>query len=93
LPRRTIAGGSHATNPQEKMFGFVIALATLIAILVDSIAFITAPAIAGSDRTAVQVASAECKAEVNEQAKYRRMSLMAKRSEVKKCVAEILVDQ
>jgi hypothetical protein len=46
------------------------------------------PAAAADD--AAKQATATCKAQVNEQAKFHEMSLYAKRKAVKKCVADAL---
>jgi len=74
------------------MFRFIPASATIIAVVISAIVFITAPA-AASDKAAVQDATAKCKAQVKEQAKFQEMSLMAKHKAVKKCVSDILAGQ
>ena len=43
-----------------------------------------------SDKAAVKQATATCRAEVKEHAKYNEMSLWAQHKAVKKCVAEAL---
>lgn len=75
------------------MIRFVPAWATVAAVVVGSIAFITASAAAAPDKAAVQDATAKCKAQVKEQAKFQEMSLMAKHKAVKKCVSDILAGQ
>jgi hypothetical protein len=42
------------------------------------------------DQAAVKQATATCRAEVNERAKYNEMSLWARHKAVKKCVADAL---
>jgi hypothetical protein len=64
-------------------------LATLIAcgIIVGPTAAIAADL---PDKTAVKQATATCRADVKEHAKYTEMSLWAQHKAVKKCVAEAL---
>jgi hypothetical protein len=49
-----------------------------------------AAAMAGADAAAMKKATANCKAEVNEKAKYQAMSLVARHKMVKDCVKESL---
>lgn len=91
-----IAENSFGQSTREKLYimiRFVPAWATVAAVVVGSIAFITASAAAAPDKAAVQDATAKCKAQVKEQAKFQEMSLMAKHKAVKKCVSDILAGQ
>jgi hypothetical protein len=49
---------------------------------------VAAPATA-ADPAAVKAATATCKAQINEQARYNEMSWVAKRKAIKKCVADM----
>lgn len=61
---------------------------------ITACSFILAPAFAEAqdkpDKAALKQATATCRAEVNEHAKYHEMSLWARHKAVKKCVADAL---
>ena len=73
------------------MSRFVIALsagAVTTALMIGSV-LVSTPA-AAADDAAKKQATATCKAQVKEQAKFQEMSLYAKHKAVKKCVADAL---
>jgi hypothetical protein len=74
------------------MSRFVTIAATfcLATVLIGGTAFIATSASAAPDKAAVKDATAKCKAQVNEQARFQEMSLLAKHKAVKKCVSDIL---
>jgi hypothetical protein len=59
----------------------------ITAILLIGSAFVSMPA-AAADDAAIKQATATCKAQINEQAKFQEMSVYAKRKAIKKCVAD-----
>jgi hypothetical protein len=62
--------------------GFIVTAVAIGCLLV------AAPATA-ADPAAVKAATATCKAQINEQARYNEMSWVAKRKAIKKCVADM----
>jgi hypothetical protein len=72
------------------MIRFITARAIIAAAFIGATTFIAAPALAAPDKAAVQDATAKCKAQVNEEAKFKEISWLAKRRMVKKCVNDIL---
>jgi hypothetical protein len=65
-----------------------IQIAAAVFVALAAAAFISTPARAASD--AEKQATATCKAEVKEQARYQEMSWWARHKAVKKCVNEAL---
>jgi stress-induced morphogen len=63
----------------------VIAVATVLA---GSVAFAAAP-----DKTAVRAATAKCKAEIKERARFEETSWLQRHRAVKQCVKDALASQ
>jgi hypothetical protein len=75
------------------MSRFTTALvAVIVAACAGAAAFTPMPAGAASDAdaAAMKQATATCKAQIKEEARYHEMSLWARHKAVKKCVAEAL---
>jgi hypothetical protein len=67
---------------------------TLAAALIAGLASISVPATAATSDAdaAMKKATADCKAEVKEKAKYQDLSWLARRKMVKKCVQDTLAN-
>jgi hypothetical protein len=73
------------------MSRFVEALSACIVVAIVSVsAAAFTPAAAAADADAVKQAKANCKAEVNEHARYHEMSWWARHKAVQKCVKDAL---
>ena len=75
------------------MFITMLSAGTLAMAVIAGSAFLSAPASAAtSDAEAMKKATADCKAEVKEKAKYQEISWLARHKMVKKCVQETLAN-
>jgi hypothetical protein len=74
------------------MSRLVIALSAgiLAVVLMSGTAFVTLPAAAAPAADADKAATAKCRAQVKEQARFEEMSLYARHKLVKKCVKDTL---
>jgi hypothetical protein len=73
----------------------MLSAGTLAAAVVAGSAFLSAPAgaaMSDAGAAAMKKATADCKAEVKEKAKYQDMSWLARHKMVKKCVQETLAN-
>jgi len=73
----------------------MLSAGTLAFAVITGSAFLSAPASAAmsdADAAAMKKATADCKAEVKEKAKYQDISWLARHKMVKKCVQETLAN-
>ena len=73
----------------------ILSAGTLAVALIAGSAFLSAPASAATsdaDAAAMKKATADCKAEVKEKAKYQDLSWLARHKMVKKCVQDTLAN-
>jgi hypothetical protein len=88
VPCRYVRSGAHDTRgmiPMKKMISTIAATAILCTVAAIGAAAETAP-----DKAVLQKATAECKAQVKDYAKYNETSWYARHKMVKKCVKEAL---
>lgn len=73
-------------------FGKAMSTVTRHLVILSLLGFFST-GIAAADPTAAQNVTAECRAQVKEQAKYHEMSLYARHKAVKKCVQQAAAKQ
>jgi hypothetical protein len=92
--RRKVRLGRSFQKAHIPMFAMSRLVSILSACIVAAFVFISGaavtPAAAAPDADAVKKATASCKADVKEQAKYHEMSWWARHKAVKKCVKDAL---